>query len=75
MMIPDHFCNVPTIHHAFKIQLLLDKVAARLSQGGNSFKSKVVTRLWTGSSNLVTRSPYPCQKLEISVWARNFVAS
>ena len=41
-----HLYNVPTLHYALKIQILCDKeVAVRFSQGGNSFKSKVVTRL------------------------------
>ena len=56
-MIPAHLYNVPTLHHAFEFELLCNNVAARLLQGchkvGNSFKSKVVSRLWTGSNNLV----------------------
>ena len=50
--------NVPIQHCAFEFELLCNNVAARLLQGchkvENSFKSKVVSRLWTGSNNLVT---------------------
>ena len=79
-MISAHLYNVPTLHNALKIQLLCNKIAATLCykvvQGGNSFKSKVVTRLCTGSSNqvttlsnnLVTKLPHPCHKLGISIW-------
>ena len=81
LMTSAHLHNVPALHYAFKIQLLCNKVYLQgcyevVSPGGNSFKSKVIARLWTGSSNLVTtlcnnlvtRLPHPCHKLGISVW-------
>ena len=52
---------------------IIEDVLYKVVQGGNSFKSKVVTRLCTGSSNqvttlsnnLVTKLPHPCHKLGI----------